>query len=41
VEELLMPPSIRWAVHNCVAHPLLVLCPPLGWWLHDLTSPED
>lgn len=26
-------------VHNVVAHPLLVLCPPLGQWLHDRTEP--
>ena len=29
-----------WWVHNLVAHPLLVLCPPVGEWLHDRTSPE-
>lgn len=29
----------RWVVHNLVAHPLLVLCPPLGRWLHDRTAP--
>lgn len=31
----------RWLsrfVHNVVAHPLLVLCPPLGEWLHDRTN---
>ncbi len=27
-----------WALHNLVAHPLLVLCPPLGAWLHDETA---
>ena len=26
--------------HNVVAHPLLVLCPPLGRWLHERTSVE-
>jgi len=26
-------------VHNVVAHPLLVLVPPLGRWLHGRTSP--
>lgn len=26
-------------IHNVVAHPLLVLCPPLGEWLHDRTEP--
>jgi hypothetical protein len=26
-------------VHNVIAHPLLVLCPPLGEWLHDRTDP--
>lgn len=25
--------------HNVVGHPLLVLCPPLGQWLHDRTRP--
>ena len=29
----------RWWVHNLVAHPLLVLCPPVGEWLHDRTAP--
>lgn len=28
-----------WPVHNVVAHPLLVLCPPLGERLHDRTAP--
>lgn len=32
---------MRWFVHNVIAHPLLVLCPPLGWRLHDLTAPPD
>lgn len=31
--------NLRWWVHNIVAHPLLVLCPPLGEWLHDRTAP--
>jgi hypothetical protein len=31
---------VRWWVHNLVAHPLLVLCPPLGEWLHDRTAPD-
>lgn len=26
-------------LHNCVAHPLLVLCPPAGNWLHERTGP--
>lgn len=26
-----------YVVHNLIAHPLLVLCPPLGRWLHDRT----
>lgn len=25
--------------HNLVAHPLLILCPPLGRWLHARTEP--
>lgn len=29
----------RWWVHNLVAHPLLVLCPPVGLWLHERTQP--
>lgn len=31
----------RWWAHNLIAHPLLVLCPPVGAWLHDRTAPED
>lgn len=31
---------LRHAVHNLVAHPLLVLCPPLGRRLHDATVPD-
>lgn len=31
---------MTWLIHNLVAHPLLVLCPPIGEWLHDLTAPE-
>lgn len=27
----------RYVVHNVVAHPLLVLCPPIGERLHDWT----
>lgn len=30
---------MRWIIHNIVAHPLLVLCPPLGRFLHDWTAP--
>ena len=33
------PLTARWVVHNLVAHPPLVLCPPLGEWLHDRTEP--
>jgi hypothetical protein len=29
----------RFIVHNLIAHPLLVLCPPLGERLHDWTLP--
>lgn len=29
--------AMKWWVHNLVAHPLLVLCPPLGEWLHERT----
>jgi hypothetical protein len=32
---------IRFVLHNVVVHPLLVLCPPLGDWLHDRTAPGD
>lgn len=37
-----MRPPGRWwsrALHNCLAHPLLILCPPLGEWLHERTEP--
>lgn len=27
-----------WVVHNLVAHPMLVLCPRIGEWLHDYTA---
>lgn len=26
-------------LHNVVAHPLLIICPPLGEWLHERTTP--
>lgn len=26
-----------WWVHNLVAHPLIILVPPLGLWLHAFT----
>lgn len=32
-------PLWKKVVHNVVAHPLLVLCPPLGARLHDATEP--
>lgn len=32
--------TARWVVHNLIAHPLLVLWPRLGEWLHDATAPE-
>lgn len=32
---------MRWFVHNVIAHPLLVLCPPIGRFLHDITQPEE
>jgi hypothetical protein len=32
---------MRWVIHNLVAHPLLVLCPPLGERLHRLTEPAN
>lgn len=35
-----MRSRLRFIIHNLIAHPLLVLCPPLGERLHDLTSPE-
>lgn len=31
---------VRWWLHNLVAHPLLVLAPPLGERLHDATIPD-
>lgn len=27
-----------WIAHNLIAHPLLVLWPRLGAWLHDYTA---
>lgn len=33
--------SYRYIVHNLIAHPMLVLWPRLGEWLHDRTIPED
>lgn len=27
------------AIHSVFAHPLLILCPPLGEWLHARTEP--
>jgi hypothetical protein len=27
------------AIHSVFAHPLLILCPPLGEWLHERTEP--
>lgn len=39
-EPVLDRPALwRWAVHNVVAHPLLVLWPSVGRWLHDRTIP--
>lgn len=32
-------PRPRWWVHNLVAHPLLVVLPPVGRWLHERTAP--
>jgi hypothetical protein len=32
--------TARWWVHNVIAHPLLVLFPPIGYWLHDRTTPD-
>lgn len=34
-----LSPRLRWFVHNVIAHPLLVICPRLGWRLHDRTIP--
>lgn len=31
--------NARWIVHNLIAHPMLILFPPLGEWLHDRTAP--
>jgi hypothetical protein len=30
---------IRWWVHNLIAHPMLIICPPIGRWLHRITAP--
>lgn len=32
---------LSWWAHNLIAHPLLVLWPRLGAWLHDRTAPDD
>jgi hypothetical protein len=32
--------ALKWWAHNLVAHPLLVLCPPIGRWLHAVTEPR-
>lgn len=29
----------RYVVHNVVAHPLLVIWPAAGEWLHERTTP--
>jgi NTP pyrophosphatase (non-canonical NTP hydrolase) len=34
-----MGDRLRWWVHNLVAHPLLVLWPRVGEWLHARTDP--
>lgn len=31
----------QFIVHNLVAHPLLVLWPRVGEWLHAITAPAD
>lgn len=32
----------RWALHNLVAHPLMVFLPTRwGDWLHDTTVPDE
>lgn len=31
--------KVSWFVHNVVAHPLLVLWPRAGEWLHERTAP--
>lgn len=36
-----MAERLKWIIHNVVAHPLLVVCPPLGWRLHDATAPPE
>lgn len=46
IDDLTPPPfetpTWKWAIHNLVAHPLLVLIPPVGRILHDLTiDPRD
>lgn len=42
VETVPPVPRVRYALHNLLAHPLLVLHPRLGSWLHDhpWTAPE-
>lgn len=36
-----MHDRLNWVIHNVIAHPLLVLCPPLGKRLHDRTAPIE
>lgn len=30
-----------YVLHNVIAHPLLVLWPRFGMWLHERTDPTD
>ena len=45
IENMPVPWSVRARlyasrfIHNVVAHPLLMLCPPVGEWLHRRTEP--
>lgn len=39
VTRLLFPPAKPRFMHNVLAHPLLVLWPRVGRWLHEHTKP--
>lgn len=41
IEKKRVAMSVHFVLHNLVAHPLLVLCPPLGRWLHQHWNLDD
>jgi len=36
-----LPAERRYQVHNLIAHPLLVICAPVGARLHEYTTPDE